>query len=1130
MSDRIKLLELDIDFDNVIKRAADARNNMESLKASTSDMKKVLDEVNARYKDSETELRKLESQGKKNTVEYETQKRVSEALRVSVEKKNVAYESEQSKLREAQKAYRVSKTVLDAFNESLKDGLNIIVETDGSIDQLNAALANNREVYRGLNEEQRNNVEIGGRLLELIQEQDRQYKALNIDMGVTQVNVGNYTKGITEAIEKLKAGDLQGFTEDVKDLGTKWIETSKGIWKSISTMPVVGWIAAVAVGIGLAINEVYKYNKELSEANKLTESITNLQGDALDRATLKAKTLEEALGLDKTDTLEAARALVNEFGITYEEALQRIEDGAIKGGAANEEYLDSIKEYPAFFAKAGFSATEFIDIINAGADVGIFKDKLPDAIKEFGLAITEQTKTARSALVNAFGAQFTDDLLKRVSDGKTTIKDSLIEISKESDKYSLSQKQQAQLTADLFKGAGEDAGGFVKVMEAVNNSLINQNSELTETQKFTKKVVDQMNELEDAKLRAMKSDSILAFKKELDLLWLKIQTVYYNAIAALRVSDREFNASAAYMRGVFKSLPEAAITCFEGILKAMDRMIDGFKSGGGAISKFFKGDFDGAMDEAIKFKNTLPKAFDEIKKSTSKAWKDVGDAGLKEANDFRKKYDAQQKVLADAARKEQEEAAKKPTNNFDGSEDKAKADEAARKKAEDEAKKHAQELLKISQANAKAKIDIMKSELDAYILNNKSRIEEQTFVTNKLLQLENDRLDIIHKKKLEQLEAEKKLELSNKDLTELQKQAIEQKFSVESLKLTDETAKAKKDLELKYAEQLKQNKEFKQLVEHQQKLLDIKKYGNDEFAVQQENLDYEYMANQERKDVQKEIDQLAKQEQDEETVANKIILEQRLNQIDTEYAQASIDIAQAKEQAKLLMAGSVAGNIAEIVGKQTALGKAAAIAETSINTYAAATAAYKSLAAIPIVGPALGAVAAGFAVAAGLANVGRIVGVKVPDGAATGLSGLSNLTVSATKSLGTPKKAEKGILLKGNTHARGGANLYDDYGNHVVNYEGDELLAVINKKSTGMLRNLSFINQLGGGIPLTHNVKHAASGGMISSSSAAKITNQVNVDITDQIGPTIAAAAFSGIQEGMRGLSDDRNVMNDAKI
>lgn len=58
--------------------------------------------------------------------------------------------------------------------------------------------------------------------------------------------------------------------------------------------------------------------------------------------------------------------------------------------------------------------------------------------------------------------------------------------------------------------------------------------------------------------------------------------------------------------------------------------------------------------------------------------------------------------------------------------------------------------------------------------------------------------------------------------------------------------------------------------------------------------------------------------------------------------------------------------------KQQAIGKAAAIVQTTIDTYKAATGAYSAMANIPYVGPALGAAAAAAAIAAGMANVSAI--------------------------------------------------------------------------------------------------------------------------------------------------------------
>lgn len=118
--------------------------------------------------------------------------------------------------------------------------------------------------------------------------------------------------------------------------------------------------------------------------------------------------------------------------------------------------------------------------------------------------------------------------------------------------------------------------------------------------------------------------------------------------------------------------------------------------------------------------------------------------------------------------------------------------------------------------------------------------------------------------------------------------------------------------------------------------------------------------------------------------------------IEQKYANASIEIERAKKDAKFALAEEFAGNLATIFGEQTAVGKAAAVAETTINTYRSATAAYSALAGIPVVGPALGAVAAAAAVAAGLKNVKEILAVK------TGLPGDSTPNVSTPSAVSTP--------------------------------------------------------------------------------------------------------------------------------
>ena len=113
-----------------------------------------------------------------------------------------------------------------------------------------------------------------------------------------------------------------------------------------------------------------------------------------------------------------------------------------------------------------------------------------------------------------------------------------------------------------------------------------------------------------------------------------------------------------------------------------------------------------------------------------------------------------------------------------------------------------------------------------------------------------------------------------------------------------------------------------------------------------------------------------------------------------------------------LNAGSqVLGGIISIVGEGSAVGKAAAIAQTTIDTYSSATAAYSSVVGIPIVGPALAPIAAGVAVAAGLMSIKKIVSTKTPGNKSAGAP--AGITVPAAPTFNPTTALQAGAAAEG---------------------------------------------------------------------------------------------------------------------
>ncbi|NKI28274.1 hypothetical protein HCG49_17100 [Arenibacter sp. 6A1] len=289
------------------------------------------------------------------------------------------------------------------------------------------------------------------------------------------------------------SGDLETAKAGLEGIRGNILGMAKAAWAFIAT-PIGAAIAGIAA-IGLGVKAWVNFNLEVEKSNKLVKDLTQETGEAVDAIRIRAEVLAKTFELDVSQSINTAKSLAKSFGISYDEAFDIIEDGAIRGKLSNDEYLDSLKEYPVHFQNAGFSASEFANIVSTGIDLSIYQDKLPDAIKEFTLSINEATKSSRDSLINAFGKSFTDKLFADIKSGARTPKEALASIAEEADRIGLNAQQAQQLTADLFRGAGEDAGGALKIFEAVNIALNDQQKPLTELQEIQKQQLEVNKEL-----------------------------------------------------------------------------------------------------------------------------------------------------------------------------------------------------------------------------------------------------------------------------------------------------------------------------------------------------------------------------------------------------------------------------------------------------------------------------------------------------------------------------------------------------------------------------------------------------------------------------------------------------------
>ncbi|KIQ22634.1 hypothetical protein RT99_05870 [Flavobacterium sp. MEB061] len=695
------------------------------------------------------------------------------------------------------------------------------------------------------------------------------------------------------SFKKFKDGLLSGDLESAKEgfLGlrselTMLVKTSIAF---IST-PLGAFIAALSA-IAISTKYVFDFNKELEKSNDVLRAF-GVSAESLSNVRSEIMATAQTFDKEFSDIASKANSLSKSYGISMSQANEIIAKGLANGGAQNEEFLDSIGEYDEFFAKAGYSASEFIDIINKGFDLGIYSDKLPDALKEADLSLKEQTQASRDALVNAFGATFTDDILSRVTAGKTTTKEALEEIAAESKKTQLSQQQQAQLTADIFKGAGEDAGGALKILEAIGKTVQTEMSAGTKAQLELLAANEKLNKAQ-AQLfeivgfggmwdvvKAKATDAlaeILIYIAELkgdiqpliDLVafvlvnaWTYLKFTVVNAFTIIGTALKVFFD---YFKFVFDVIKAIITGDFKGAFKLVG---DYLVNLGKTISNFFAKIKNSILDaimgivsniaplleamgidvdklqkklESLKSKEIVIKTTDDDKRRTKTPEE------LAEEERLLKEALAKQKALRDAARQKEADARKKALE---------------KKRAEEE--KAAKEELDRILALAKAKADLAKAELNFFIVSNRSKIDSTKELTPEIIAEETRRLDLIKDKQLtvlaeerlanvEKAQADAKsaeefallklaidynyetqrqnLELSFQSSTDALKKQYEEEQKVlkaEQLKYDNELALAEADNKYEY-DKLKQAQDYQTQLDDYKKLYDSKKITEDEY-------------------------------------------------------------------------------------------------------------------------------------------------------------------------------------------------------------------------------------------------------------------------------------------------------------
>lgn len=219
-------------------------------------------------------------------------------------------------------------------------------------------------------------------------------------------------------------GETSSFSSGLQSIGGGVATAAKGI--ATITGAVVGVTAAIS-GMALAIgqdytsasnsfaaqtgitgdqlNDLNNVMKEIYSENygesfediadamaTVTQNSDRINADSIKEMTEDTLALRDTFDFDVQESIRAANMLMDQFGLSGDEAMTLIAQGVQQGLDKNGDLLDSINEYSVHFKQIGLDAEDMFNMLANGAANGTFSvDKLGDAVKELGIRVKDGT-------------------------------------------------------------------------------------------------------------------------------------------------------------------------------------------------------------------------------------------------------------------------------------------------------------------------------------------------------------------------------------------------------------------------------------------------------------------------------------------------------------------------------------------------------------------------------------------------------------------------------------------------------------------------------------------------------------------------------------------------------------------
>lgn len=240
------------------------------------------------------------------------------------------------------------------------------------------------------------------------------------------------------------------------------------------------------------LEDVYKGNfgesqEEVANVLALIKQTTNETNPSkLKDMTENLFTLRDTYDYDFVETLRAVNMLMEQFGVTGEEAFNLIAQGSQKGLNKNGDLLDTINEYSVHYKQLGYDANEFFNSLENGSKAGTFSiDKLGDAMKEFGIRSKDTASSTQEGFtLLGYGAKASAEDIQKAKDEVAKLEKNLYyakeeqkgfnnstsELTKQKNADKIEQYSEALKTAKEnlanLESAGKGAKGSIEDLQA----------------------------------------------------------------------------------------------------------------------------------------------------------------------------------------------------------------------------------------------------------------------------------------------------------------------------------------------------------------------------------------------------------------------------------------------------------------------------------------------------------------------------------------------------------------------------------------------------------------------------------------------------------------------------------------